>query len=548
MTVASPRVPTAPPELQSFTFGPARSQHDDPSSAGARPDRAQSLINSWIKDADVVSPRIVGRPGFEAITTQMGTGGGRAVQAIHQYTKTDGTEKPMVVCGGELWELDMSAKTATKRIATADLTAATITLSATAQVFCVNSANKMVVSDGTNTPFDWDGTSGGGLTKLTNAPVFYGQPVVYYGKLFAIKNTDRTTLVWSEEAANNTGYEAGGYNNAWTLRQTSQEPLFALGATNSVLYVARQNSTTHIQGEVTPELSSFGTREGNEEVGTRSPGGMIVIDDQCYMATSDRRVVRLSGTEAIDVSVGARETFASWSATLASKIEVALWDAGADGLRLIMGFPETGQTDMNAYLCINPRTGETESIWRGFVATAIGTLRNANGERRFMHGAGSTPTALDEGYVYIHEVPTGTVFDDQFISATRAIAHRLTTPALGASATTELQWVRGDITFDAPTALTNVTVTISTPRGDKTLSTALSYTSASGTSKWNQAKWNQGKWAARRASERHVSFGIQNTWGRWCKLTFDHSVLNERWGMSQVVASGVAVGHRPTAY
>lgn len=530
-----------------FTWGPGRALHDNRASAGARPDQALELTNLWIKHADTFTALVLGRPGFMKMGAQLVAAG--VIQSYHQFTKVAGTERSMCVCSGELYEYNWGTNAWAKRIAAADLAAAAgvITLSATASVFCVTFADNMVVSDGINTPFAWDGTAGAGLTKLTNAPVFYGQPVVYYAKLFAIKNVERSTLVWSEEGVLNTGYEAGGYTNAWTLRQTSQEPFYALGATNAALYVARQNSTSYISGEVTPELSSFGTREGIEELGTRSPSGILVIDDAAYMATADRRVVELQGKTYRDISVGARETFAGLSTSNLDRTELALWDAGADGLRIIVGFVETGQADMTAYLCLNPTTGQCEGVWRGFVSTAIGTLRNASGERRFVHGGGSAPTTVDEGYSYVQDVPTGTIFDDQFHVSTLPISHVLETPALGSSPSTEIQWGLIDATFNAPTMMSNMTVTVTTPRGTNVLGTNLTVGSGTTSSLWNVALWDVATWGEK-SGERHASLSVRRTVGRWATVKFVHAVLGERFGVSQIAIHGQPLGHRPSAY
>jgi hypothetical protein len=70
---------------------------------------------------------------------------------------------------------------------------------------------------------------------------------VYYAKLFMLKR-DRKTIVWSEENQPNTGYEAGGYNNAWELTQTSNEPLTAIIGTNEALYYGRKTSVGAIRG------------------------------------------------------------------------------------------------------------------------------------------------------------------------------------------------------------------------------------------------------------------------------------------------------------
>ena len=98
--------------------------------------------------------------------------------------------------GGKFYTYNWGTDVFTEVVTAANFTTASITLSSTAKCYAVTMADKMVVTDGVNTPWMWDGTTGAsGLTKLTNCPVLYGRPTVYYAKLFGIKNTERSTMV-----------------------------------------------------------------------------------------------------------------------------------------------------------------------------------------------------------------------------------------------------------------------------------------------------------------------------------------------------------------
>ena len=101
-------------------------------------------------------------------------------------------------------------------------------------LFAASIADACIVHDGTNTPlrvYDLD-TLIPSSAALSNAPVFYGQPVPYYAKLFAIKAAERNVIVWSEENDPTIGYESTPYSNSWEIGQTDQAPLYALAATN----------------------------------------------------------------------------------------------------------------------------------------------------------------------------------------------------------------------------------------------------------------------------------------------------------------------------
>lgn len=168
------------------------------------------------------------------------------------------------VVDGEVWTFTVSGGW-TRVLTAAQIVAGGAALSATLVVFAVTFTNQYVFTDNTNRPWMWDGTSGGGITVLTNAPaVTSGAPTVYFGKLFFIKATavtDRSTIVWSEENLANTGYEAGGYNNAWILEQSSHGPLRAILGTNEALYYWRTTSIGLVRGAVTPDFTSAGVHD-----------------------------------------------------------------------------------------------------------------------------------------------------------------------------------------------------------------------------------------------------------------------------------------------
>ena len=243
------------------------------------PDRVLVAVNGWVDDGGSYR----GRPGRYRITgTQLGSGG--AGQLVYQFTKIDGTQYTVGIVGGKFYTLNWATGVWTEVVTGANFATATISLSSSARCYAVTLNDKMVVSDGVNLPWTWDGTSGaGGLTKLSNCPVLYGQPTVYYAKLFGIKNTERSTVVWSEENDPTTGYEAGGFNNAWTLSQTGSDPLYAIRATNEALFYWRQRSIGAIRGAVDDNFTNSGVLDAvSTLVGTRSPAGVCIYNNTAY--------------------------------------------------------------------------------------------------------------------------------------------------------------------------------------------------------------------------------------------------------------------------
>lgn len=196
----------------------------------------------------------------------------------------------VMIADGQIWSATIAGGPWSLVVTTANFATATITISTAATIHAVTFNNQLVVNDGVNRPFTWDGSAGaGGLVSLTNAPaVCFGKPAVYYGKIFWIKDVaaasaDRSTLVWSEENAPNTGYEAGGYNNAWTLEQSGAGPLVAILGTNEALYYWRPTAIGRIGGAVTPDFRTAGTHDDvSRTVGTTSPGGVALGEAEIW--------------------------------------------------------------------------------------------------------------------------------------------------------------------------------------------------------------------------------------------------------------------------
>lgn len=120
------------------------------------------------------------------------------------------------------------------------------------------------------------------LTDLSSTNVV-GRPTIYYGKFFTTLASDMATIVWSEENDPDTGYEATGFANAWTLRQTSNAPIMGLCGTNQALYVFRNNSITEITGPVETDFVSSGTLEGiSTKVGCLAPDSICLVENTVW--------------------------------------------------------------------------------------------------------------------------------------------------------------------------------------------------------------------------------------------------------------------------
>jgi hypothetical protein len=536
---------TAPPRRVQYAWGPVRKQRDRVVSINTAQDAAVSVLNCWIRDADTDFPIVEGRPGFVIADESMGSSA--AVQWVGQLSKADGTEVSAVVAAGEIWSYNHGTDTLTKVVTTANLTTATVTLSSSARVYACEFADTLVFNDGVNQPFTWDGTSGaGGVTLLSNAPsVCYGKPWVYYAKLWFIKNAERNTVVWSEEGTANTGYEAGGYTNAWTLRQTATEGFVAGEGTNEGLYLFRGNSTTLVTGEVTPNFSTTGVDEGiSDTVGCRSPNGVLNLGGALYFLTNDRRILRVEGRQLVDVGIGARARLASLNTAQIAKVFVDYVDFHEQGERIVVAIPETGSDDCNAYVIVNPASGLCEGTWTGWKTTALGRWKNADGEWRLVHGGGDAATTVDDGLVYIHDVPNGDTLDDEFLAGLSPITHQTETSYIGPDVNTERGWTDGTLLMSYGSEITGVSATAITSRGEHALTTALEFDGAAGfTLDEDQLDIDA---LGGDAGEARIPFAMRGVFGRWLRMRFAHATLGERFTVQELTINATVTERRPS--
>lgn len=237
---------------------------------------------AFIKNGIAMRQGVRVRPGLLPPTVALG--GTSDCQMIQEFTRaTDGTRLIAYVLNGLIYVSTDGGYSWSNTVTAADFSTAGITRTTTGNWQCCVFNGTLVINDGTNRPFQWNGASGsGGLTSLSNAPAtVLGRPTVYYGKVFFLKT--RFVIVWSEENAANLGYEAGGYNNAWTLSQNDSDALYALLGTNEGLYYFRRDSIGIIRGAVTPDFSTTGVQDGvSEAVGSTSSMNLFLGESHVW--------------------------------------------------------------------------------------------------------------------------------------------------------------------------------------------------------------------------------------------------------------------------
>lgn len=515
------------PNVLSFEVGPWIGARDLIEPTAGQRNLVTSSRNMYVQSAEL-GGAIVGRPGFnQADTTQqLGVGSTRRCQLFDEFVKLDGTRHRIAVCGGLFYTWDPGTGLFTAR------SMAPFTLSATANVYGLAFADRYIVTDGIAKPIAWDGTT---FSELSASPVLYGQPWSHYAKLFGIKAAERSTLVWSEEADPTIGYEAGGFNNAWTLGQTDQNPLTAGVGFNEAMVIFRARSMTQITGAVTPEFQSSGTREGiSETIGTTTPGSLVVVGRTVFFLDADGRPQRyiLSGGIEDEPAVweSATEQLRDTNRLAESRIiggyhpeiDVVLW-----------AIPAQGSDDPSYLMAFDGSSGRYLGIWTGFPLTALGFWSDQQGNVRMVHGE-------VDGRPYLHGVPRETVYDDGFQAGAMPVEHVVITGPIGYDATTEKQFDRVDLSVLAETNITDCRIRLTTPRG---VTPEIDLEFLGGEVLWDEATWDVSLWSVP-SLEQHGAVGTAAA-GRWCRVEIRHKALGETFGLLRCAVQGFGLGTYP---
>lgn len=500
----------------------------DPQTVGR--DRASLLQNVYPQDS-AAGGSVVGRPGFTVMDTQLASGA--ETQLIIQFTKLNGTELTVGFAGGNMYTYNWGTDT------WAQVTLVGVSLPASGRIFAVEFADQLIVNpnDGTNKPWAWDGATT--FTSLTNAPLAYGKPVVYYGKLFFIVWGTRNEIQWSEEAAPNTGYTAGGFNNAWVLRQVEQEALFALYATNEALYYFRARSTGAIRGAVTPDFESTGTREGiSETVGTLAPDGVCGHDRDIYFIDPDGKPHVLRPGIGVEDQV-----WRDFAETIKGLPKANVGQAVAVNHRaldqVLFGVVGPGGSILTKTMAVAYDGGDVRAaaVYAGYTFTCAGIVKDGAGRPTLAHGS-------SDGHFYRHGRPDGPLWNDELAAGDAPIEHVLIGGFLGYDTKYQKHFERLDLSLALLTVLTALELEYLTPYETKALGTFPAI--SGGFSIWDAFVWDTDTWSVS-GLERHIFAGL-DAFGRWVRLKLRHAVLGERFGVNAFTLTAVPAAPEPEAF
>lgn len=528
------------PRYLEVQAGPWNTLNDSLDTYNAAPDVAKRLDNVYSLDG----ASTLGRPG---VVKRGGVAPG-TLQAHGQLTTPSGTEITYRIANGVIQTYSWGGDAWTTQVSAANLTTAGITLSTTARCACVNFNGKLVVSDGINKAFQWDGTAGaGGLAILTQASsAWYGMPWVKDAKLFAIQNagaTSRRTIEWSNENDATAGYATA--SQTWTLGQVSETPLTAGVGLNDAMVVFRERMHQPIIGQVTATFKTSATRASlSENIGTASPFAMAVWNNRIFFIDADGRPQVTSastgmlydaavstGPDSAPIWKNVREFSKTVDRTkLATKACAAIFPA----LNLVMlGFPQTTSTHASVWVMIDPLRNVPVSLWSGFEFVCPAQVKDASGVPYVMLGDGSN-------YSYTYGDLNAGPFDDQLNSGTVAVAHAIEGTPLSPDRDTEAAWTEASLTLRL---YSNQTLGVSFRSPNGTTSAQTTYVTGAA-SFWDSAVWDTSKWSSD-ATERNVNVGMR-TWGRWVAPIITHATVGEQFGIVGITVHGAQMRDDPS--
>ena len=387
---------------------------------------------------------MVGRPGVRQMGAQLGSVGFRQGQGTFEFHKASGAKYTVQVTGGKFYSLDWATETWNEVVTGANLATAGITLDKVARVAFLEFQSKLLVSDGINKPWLWDGTAGaGGLTLLTNAEPFYGQPQSHYARIIAIAAANLDTIIWSETDTPNSGYRTGGFNNAWSLTQTDPDRLYSIITSNTFLYVLRARGGTTLSGPPGPAFESEANRDSlSDTIGTMSPFATVFHDVNILLldASLHPQLLRPGAAGFIPLWRELRETTKRLpkDPILLEKCITVFYEPAN---LYLMAVPDSGAAECNMLLVLDAKGGTPVpvGVWRGWEMTTLAMVENINGQPYLFHSDST-------GRVYLHGNPEDSApWDDIMAAGTVAIEHIHECQPMGYSTKREKVYDRIDI-------------------------------------------------------------------------------------------------------
>lgn len=309
------------------------------------------LPDNATKDCQNVISRKIGylqkRPGQSRLNS---TALGGAVQGLHAYYY--GSNRRLVVAAGgavAYWDVGTSAFVNIKT-----------GLHATAQTCFETCVNYMVVFNGTNAPWKWDGTT---ASNLANAPSDGMLAVLYKEKLFTVPTSSPSTLKWSDSFQP----ESWPAVNYWDVRKGDGDKITCLKVHLGQLAIFKRRSLSVLAGT---SLDDFKLDEIDGRIGCVGPFAAAVYGPYLYFVSDDGLCV-FNGMNVTNISEGIiRALWGTINKQYLHKAAVTIWD----GL-VWFALPEGTSTTNNLVIVYVPpdqgAVGGKFWLWRGINASCF---------------------------------------------------------------------------------------------------------------------------------------------------------------------------------
>lgn len=240
-------------------------QHDDTKTA---------LPEGFVYRAENVlleNGRYRSRGGFTALGGRLAA---NDVQGILSWEERDGTQHLTAICNSEQYEWDGAAWQSQ------GLSGKGVSVDPSAQVDMLEFNGNLIVTDGVNQPWQWDGNTT--YTQPLNAEsVICRQLANYYVKLFLLdQNAVTNRLAWSYEG-DVTNAQSFDPTNQWGFGQTDQGRIYGGMGHNERILIFKQDSVSAIRGPVDAAFQTDAVREGvSTTVGAVSGYAIVVGDNE----------------------------------------------------------------------------------------------------------------------------------------------------------------------------------------------------------------------------------------------------------------------------
>jgi hypothetical protein len=267
---------------------------------GQHDDTKQVLPEGFVYRAENVlleNGRLRSRGGFNALGSQLAA---NDVQGILSWEERDGTQHLTAICNAEQYEWNGASWVAQS------LAGKPISVDPSAQVDMIEFNGKLIVTDGVNQPWQWDGQST--WTQPLNAEsVICRQLANYYVKLFLLDQlTISNRIAWSYEG-DVTHAQSFDPTNQWDYGQTDQGRIYGGIGHNERLLLFKQDSVSAIRGPVDATFETDAVREGvDTSIGAITGHAICVGDNEATYFLSQIGPMRIGqGSMALtDIAMG----------------------------------------------------------------------------------------------------------------------------------------------------------------------------------------------------------------------------------------------------